>query len=427
MSCTVIVGAQWGDEGKGKIVDLLTEDMDVVVRFQGGNNAGHTIIVDGVKTVLHLVPSGILRPNCQCVIANGVVLDPEILCHEIDLVKEKGLLTSPEQLRISEQAHVILSYHKKLDHLRETALGDNKIGTTKRGIGPCYEDKIARRGIRLIELFHPEILKENLGHTLELYNQYFHKMYNTETEKLSVVYDQLMKYADKLEPFVENTTQFLNEKIKNGKKILFEGAQGTNLDIDHGTYPFVTSSNTVAGNACVGSGIGPTHIKEIFGISKAYCTRVGEGPFPTELNDDIGKHLQNQGNEFGATTGRPRRCGYIDLVGLKYACLVNGLTGLILTKLDVLSGLETLKLATGYKDSNQTYDIVPQQISVLKNCVPIYDELPGWKEDLSNVSSWNELPTNCQKYISFIEEKLGIPVVILSVGPDRNQIIKLKH
>lgn len=427
MSNTIIVGAQWGDEGKGKIVDILTKDVKAVVRFQGGNNAGHTIIVDGKKTVLHLIPSGILHPECECIIGNGVVIDPEVFSQEIEVVKSRGVFNDPSRLKISERAHVIMSYHQRLDNLREESLGKNKIGTTKRGIGPCYEDKVARRGIRVGELFHKDIIKDLLEDTLATYNDYFGKMYGTETYAYSAIYDQLMRYAEKMEPFICNTSVHINQLIKDGANILFEGAQGTSLDIDHGTYPFVTSSNTVAANACVGSGIGPTHINQVLGISKAYCTRVGSGPFPTELDDDVGTALRNKGNEYGATTGRPRRCGYIDLVALKHAVLVNGLTGVILTKLDVLTGIKTIKLATHYNVNGDQTDIMPSLNKVLEKVVPVYQEMPGWEEDITKARSLGDLPDSCRDYMNYIEKYLGVPVVMASVGPERGEDFQLKE
>ena len=426
MANTIIVGAQWGDEGKGKIVDILTQRSDAVVRFQGGNNAGHTLIVNGEKTVLHLIPSGILHDNCQCIIGNGVVIDPEVFSHEIAQLKQRGYLKDNAALKVSDCANVIMPYHKILDGLREEKSGDKKIGTTKRGIGPCYEDKVARRGLRIAELFDADILQQKLKDNLEYYNEIFQKLYSQDALKFDDVYNQTIKLAENIRPFVANTSELLNQHIANKKSILFEGAQGTCLDTDHGTYPFVTSSNTVAGNACVGSGVGPTHIDHVIGISKAYCTRVGSGPFPSELFDDVGAYLQKQGHEFGATTGRPRRCGYIDLVALRHAVQVNGLTGLILTKLDVLTGLKTLKLATSYSLNGQKTQIFPSMHQNLAKCEPVYDELPGWSEDLSQIRSFEALPAHCRAYIEFIEDFLNIPVVMVSIGPERGQNFGIK-
>lgn len=422
----VVIGAQWGDEGKGKVVDLLTKNVSAVVRFQGGNNAGHTIIADGVKTVLHLIPSGILHKNCQCIIANGVVIDPQVLCEEIELVKHRGYLRDKNQLKISESCHIIMSYHKKRDKLLEDAAGDKKIGTTQRGIGPCYEDKAARRGIRVGDLFYPKRLQQSLKTTIATYSELFKKIYGSETCAFSIIYDQLMNYADKLKPYVGNTSRLLNHLIKSGKHVLFEGAQGSLLDLDHGTFPYVTSSNTVAGAASTGSGIGPTLIDSVIGISKSYCTRVGSGPFPTELTDQVGTYLQNRGKEFGATTGRKRRCGYLDLVALKHAVLINGMSGLILTKLDVLSGLKTIKVCTHYKLNNKKINEMPAHIDTLEKCTPVYREMQGWDDDIAGVKSLAELPQACRDYISYIEDTLAIPVVMVSVGPQRGQDFLLR-
>lgn len=426
MANIIIVGAQWGDEGKGKIVDILTQRSDAVVRFQGGNNAGHTLIVNGEKTVLHLIPSGILHDNCQCIIGNGVVIDPDVFSREVSTLKERGYLKNNTALRVSDRAHVIMPYHKILDGLREDQSGSNKIGTTKRGIGPCYEDKVARRGIRVAELFESAILRERINVNLDYYNNIFTKLFNQSPLDPEQIYSQLTKAAENLRPFVASTSEILNDLIRQGKSILFEGAQGTCLDTDHGTYPFVTSSNTVSGNACSGSGVGPTHIDHVIGISKAYCTRVGSGPFPTELFDDVGAFLQKTGNEFGATTGRPRRCGYIDLVALRHAVQVNGLTGLILTKLDVLTGLKTLKVATAYELNDDQAPSFPTLHQHLSKCQPIYEELPGWTEDLSPVRSFEQLPKPCRAYIEYIENFLNVPVVMVSIGPERGQNFGIK-
>ena len=426
MSNIVIVGSQWGDEGKGKIVDLLTEDADDVIRFQGGNNAGHTIIVDGEKTVLHLIPSGVLHKSCTCIIGNGVVIDPEILMREIEVLKHRGFLSDPSKLRISDRAHIIMSYHKRLDNLREDSQGDKKIGTTRRGIGPCYEDKVARRGLRMGELFYPELIKESLESTIATYNDYFQKMYGSDTYAFSVIFDQLMKCADDLKPFICDTTDLIHDHISEGKRLLFEGAQGAILDIDHGTFPYVTSSNTVAGAACTGAGIGPTCIDKVIGISKSYCTRVGSGPFPTEIDDDVGVYLQTKGKEYGSTTGRKRRCGYLDLVVLRHSARINSMSGLIFSKLDVLSGLKTIKIATHYDLDGEKVVTMPTHIKIYDKCTPIYKELPGWEEDISQITKFEELPENCKNYIRFIEDHLDIPIYMLSVGPERGQDIYMK-
>lgn len=423
MTASVIIGAQWGDEGKGKIVDLLTQHADAVVRFQGGNNAGHTLVVDGEKTVLHLVPSGILHSHVQCLIGNGVVIDPTILIQEIKLIQEKNLLNDPKRLIISDKAHIILPMHKTMDLLREEKRGENKIGTTGRGIGPCYEDKIARRGLRVCDLLDPDALKNKLQALVDYYNELFVKVHNKEAVSFDEVFKTLSEQAQVLQPFAQNTSPLFQNWIESGKKLLFEGAQGTSLDVDHGTYPYVTSSNTTAGAASLGSGIGPRFLKNVYGIAKAYCTRVGSGPFPTELNDEIGEYLQEKGHEFGATTGRRRRCGYLDLVSLKEAVTINGMTGLILCKLDVLSGLKEIKIATGYKNAKGESVAVPTKISDYDTLTPVYKTLPGWEEDITNLSRFEDLPKSCQDYIAFIEETLKIPVALVSVGPDRNQNI----
>ncbi|MBF0103745.1 MAG: adenylosuccinate synthase [Deltaproteobacteria bacterium] len=426
MSNTVIVGAQWGDEGKGKIVDILTSKVDAVIRFQGGNNAGHTIVLDGQKTVLHLIPSGILNKNCTCIIGNGVVLDPEVFCHEFDNLAARGLIDHPDRIKISDRTHLILPYHKQLDKAREEAMGEGKIGTTLRGIGPCYEDKVARRGIRVGELLYPELVLELIRQNVETHNKTLSTIYNAEPLDHRAVYKQVMAYADKICPLICNTSVYINALHKKGAKLLFEGAQGTHLDVDHGTYPYVTSSNTVAANACTGSGVGPTMIHNVFGISKAYCTRVGGGPFITELEDEVGKFLRDKGSEYGATTGRPRRCGYIDLCSLKHSVNVNGLTGLIITKLDVLSGLKTLKLATAYQYNNRTIDEMPTHVSILEICKPVYKEMPGWSENISSVKVFDDLPANCRDYLNFIEDSLEIPIVMVSVGQERGQDFVVK-
>lgn len=421
MSNIVIIGSQWGDEGKGKIVDLLTGKADAVVRFQGGNNAGHTIIVNGEKTVLHLIPSGILHKSCECLIGNGVVVDPLVLSDEIQLAKDKGLLEDLSRLKVSDRAHVILSYHKTLDHLREEALGNNKIGTTKRGIGPCYEDKVARRGIRVGDLYYKEAIQDHLKLTIESHNQAFEKIYGSEKHAYEVLYEQLMKDADLLEPHVADVGARITELQKQNKVIYFEGAQGAMLDVDHGTYPFVTSSNTTAGQAAAGSGIGPTKIDGVWGITKAYCTRVGSGPFPTELNDEVGTYLQDKGHEFGATTGRRRRCGYLDLVALKHAVQVNGITGLIMTKLDVMSDLKTLKVATAYKYQGQEIQHFPSALPVLEKIEPVYKDLKPWTENIEQARSFDDLPQICQDYLNFISDFVEVPVKMISVGPERGQ------
>jgi len=427
MSNIVVVGAQWGDEGKGKIVDVFTEFADIVVRFQGGNNAGHTLVVKGEKTVLHLIPSGILNPGVQCVIGNGVVIDPEVCLHEIATLKAKGLLKSDKDLAISDTAHVIFPYHKRIDVLREEKKGAGKIGTTGRGIGPCYEDKMARMGIRMSDVIDPELLRKRLQAVLPEKNQYIEKILGGTPFTLDEIYESYLNFGKSLKIYVKQTAILLQESHKKKKKILFEGAQGTSLDVDHGTYPFVTSSNTVAGNASCGSGIGPTQIQGVIGVSKAYTTRVGSGPFPTELNDAVGEHLRKEGGEFGATTGRPRRCGWLDLVVLRHAVRVNGLTGLVLTKLDILSGLKEIKVCTAYKRRGQLIKEFPSSVEVLEECEPVYESFKGWKEPISSVRKIAKLPLAAQRYIKKIEKALGITTVIVSVGPSRDEQIFLKN
>lgn len=422
MTSTVIVGAQWGDEGKGKIVDLLTETADVVVRFQGGNNAGHTLVVQNEKTVLHLIPSGILHPHVTCVIGNGVVIDLSVLISEIEKLNSRGIHTEG-RLFISENAHVILPLHKRLDILREEERGQNKIGTTGRGIGPCYEDKVARRGIRIGDLIHPQILESKLVSLTQYYNQLFTKIFLKEPEDATNLLNTLLEQTQKIKSYIKDLSPYFESWLKDNKKILFEGAQGTSLDVDHGTYPFVTSSNTTAGAASTGSGVGPRYLQNVYGISKAYCTRVGSGPFVTELFDEVGEFLQNKGHEFGATTGRRRRCGYLDLVNLKHAVQANGLTGLILCKIDVLSGLKHIQVATAYELNGQTLSHQPARFQDLEKCKPIYKTLPGWSESIEDIREFEKLPTACQDYVRFIEDSLGVPVILVSVGPERHQNI----
>ncbi|MBI2338782.1 MAG: adenylosuccinate synthase [Deltaproteobacteria bacterium] len=427
MPNVVIVGAQWGDEGKGKIVDIFTEHADAVVRFQGGNNAGHTLVVKGETTILHLVPSGILHSKVKCVIGNGVVVDPEVLLEEIESIKKRGFFKDDAQLSVSDEAHLIMPYHKKLDQLREERAGAGKIGTTGRGIGPCYEDKMARKGIRFCDLDWPAAFHEKLNTVLSRRNERFVKMFATEPFDIEKIVDSYLDMYGRLKKYVTNTSLLVNGLIKKGKSILFEGAQGTSLDVDHGTYPFVTSSNTVAGGACSGAGVGPTAINAVVGISKAYTTRVGSGPFPTELEDKVGERLREKGGEFGSTTGRPRRCGWLDLVVLKHAVRVNGLTGLVLTKLDVLSGFETIKYAVAYKYGDKTISDLPANLEILNGCEPVYKEAKGWPETLSRVKKTKDLPKNVRDYIRRIEDFLEIPVIMLSLGPQRGEDIIIKN
>jgi adenylosuccinate synthase len=428
MANVVIVGTHWGDEGKGKIVDLLTEHADFVVRFQGGNNAGHTLVVKGKKYVFHLIPSGILYENKMCFIGNGVVLDPGVLLEEMDKLAASGLPVNPQRLMISERAHLIMPYHRLLDSCSESALASGKkIGTTGRGIGPCYGDKILRKGIKAGDLLDAGSLMEKLHENLEEKNFLFSKKFNCEPLKAEAIYDEYMQYAERLAPYIDNVSVALDEGRKAGKHILFEGAQGTQLDIDHGTYPFVTSSNTVAGNACTGSGFGPSHIDCVIGILKAYTTRVGEGPFPTELLDGVGDELQQKGGEVGATTGRKRRCGWLDGVIAREAVRLNGINGLAITKLDVLSGQPTLKLATSYEADGKKLTAMPGNIKTFAKLQPVYENLAGWSEEISQARSVDDLPAKARDYVKRIEEFTETPAYILSVGPGREQTMLLNN
>lgn len=423
MSSLVIVGAQWGDEGKGKIVDLLTPDIDVVVRFQGGNNAGHTVIVGDKKYVLHLIPSGILHPGKRCFIGNGVVLDPVVFCQEIEALTSQGVAVDPSRLSISRGTHLIMPYHKALDQARESSKGDEKIGTTGRGIGPCYEDKSARVGIRAADLEDPALLRRKVETALREKNALFHALYQVPEISVDSVLEEIALSAQKLLPFLADISGEIENCRENGGKVLFEGAQGTQLDIDHGTYPFVTSSNTVAGGAAAGSGVAPWRLERVIGIAKAYTTRVGAGPFPTELRDEIGAYLQKQGAEFGATTGRTRRCGWLDVVVLRHAVRLNGITEIALTKLDVLSGLDKIKICVAYKYKGNTILYPPQEENSMSLCEPIYEEVPGWKDDITGATACQDMPKAAMDYVRKIEELAGVPVKLVSVGADRNQTI----
>lgn len=428
MANVVIVGTQWGDEGKGKIVDLLTEYADYVVRFQGGNNAGHTLVVEGKKYIFHLIPSGILYEEKMCFIGNGVVLDPGVLLEEMEKLKNSGLPVHPHRLMISSNAHLIMPYHKVLDSCSESALASGrKIGTTGRGIGPCYGDKVLRRGIKAGDLLDEELFKEKLRDNLEEKNFLLSKKFNSQPLSFAAIYEEIMRHGEKLAPFIGNVSVALDQGRRAGKHILFEGAQGTQLDIDHGTYPFVTSSNTVAGNACTGSGFGPSHIDCVIGILKAYTTRVGEGPFPTELCDPIGEALQEKGGEVGATTGRKRRCGWLDGVIAREAVRLNGINGLAITKIDVLSGQPTLKLATSYEAEGKNLTALPCNIKTFAHIRPLYEELAGWSEEISQARSVDDLPVRAREYIQRIEEFTETPAHILSVGPGREQTILLNN
>jgi len=427
MANVVVVGAQWGDEGKGKVVDIYTEHADDVVRYQGGNNAGHTLVVGNEKVVLHLIPSGILHEGKRCIIGNGVVLDPEVFIREITKLKESGRIKDDACLLLSESLHIIMPYHKRIDIAREAKSGDKKIGTTGRGIGPCYEDKIGRRGIRLMDLIDADTFARKLKEFLVEKNFLLENFLGEAPCSFDEIYAEYQGYADVLRRYVADTALILHKDLKAGKKALFEGAQGTLLDIDHGTYPFVTSSSTCSGGAATGSGISPREINEVIGISKAYVTRVGSGPFPTELTDAVGEELRQVGGEFGATTGRPRRCGWFDAMVVRYAVRVNGLTGIALTKLDVLSGFDTIKVCTGYTCDGKTLETLPAQLELFEKCQPVYEELPGWKQDITAAASFDELPPNAQAYVHRLEELAGCPIVLVSVGPRRDQTIIIRN
>jgi adenylosuccinate synthase len=424
MSNVVIVGAQWGDEGKGKVVDLFTSWADVVVRFQGGANAGHTLVVGGTKTVLHLVPSGVLHPGKKCLIGNGVVVDPEALIQEVDLLKSRGLLADPHQLVVSENAHVILPYHKAIDKGREKK---EAIGTTGRGIGPCYEDKVARRGVRVRDLMKPETLRKKLEARLPEANGQIQALQG-EAIDIEPLFKTAVEHGQRVRPYVGDVSEVLTHEISRGRAVLFEGAQGTLLDVDHGTYPYVTSSNTVAANAATGAGLGPTCIDSVIGITKAYTTRVGNGPLPTELNDAVGERLRSVGAEFGAVTGRPRRCGWLDALVLRYAARVNGLAGLAITKLDVLTGFEKVLIAVAYKlPGGKTVTEFPSDPELLAEAQPVYEELPGWKEHLVDLREYKELPVNARRYVERVEQLVGVESIAVSVGAERGQTIVRKN
>ena len=422
----VIVGTQWGDEGKGKIVDLLAEFADMVVRFQGGNNAGHAMVVNGKQFISHLIPSGILQKKV-CLIGNGMVVDPAVLVEESDYLKGNGIEVGPDTLRISEKAHLIMPYHQAIDLAREKFKGNKKIGTTGRGIGPAYEDKATRRGIRFVDLLDRDVLTEKVHDIIAEKNFYLEKFLSAQTLNADEIIDQYGEYAKRFAPHVTDISVELNEAIRVNKKILFEGAQGTHLDIDHGTYPYVTSSNTVAGNACCGAGVGPRAITDVIGIVKAYTTRVGQGPFTTELLDEIGDKIQKKGSEFGATTGRRRRCGWLDAVMLRNSVRLNGLTALAITKLDVLGGLETINICTGYEHNGKVLNNFPASLKVLAQCNPIYETMPGWQEDISSVRDSRDLPENVVNYLQRIEEITKTPIQMVSVGPGREETIVLKN
>jgi len=425
MPSIVLIGAQWGDEGKGKVTDFLAEKADIVVRYQGGNNAGHTVVVGAEEFKLHLIPSGILYPEKTCIIGNGVVIDPGVLLEEIEGLVNRGI--SIENLRISERAHLIMPYHKKLDEVIEESKGEAKIGTTKRGIGPAYMDKAARTGLRVIDLFDRDQLSVLLEQNLKEKNRLLARVYDSEGFDKQAVMEEYLGYAEKLRRFVTDTSKLIHDALKAGKNVLFEGAQGTLLDLDHGTYPYVTSSHPIAGAACTGAGVGPTDITGTLGIIKAYTTRVGEGPFPTELKDKQGDHLRDKGHEFGTTTGRPRRCGWFDAVIAGYAVRISGLTSLAVTKLDVLSGIETLRICTGYRRRNEILTDFPASMKALDECEPVYEEMPGWVEDISSARTFSDLPAAAQNYLNRISDLAGAPISIVGVGTARSQTIILRN
>ncbi len=422
----IVIGTHWGDEGKGKVVDLLTDRAAAVARFQGGHNAGHTLVIEGKKTVLHLIPSGILRADVQCLIGNGVVVSPHALLEEIDMLEANGVPVTA-RLRISAACPLILPYHVALDLAREKARGKEAIGTTGRGIGPAYEDKAARRGLRLGDLFHRERFAAKLGELAYYHNFVLQHYFQTDTIDFQEVLDDCLSMAERLEPMVADVPELLFQYHKRGESVLFEGAQGTLLDIDHGTYPFVTSSNTTAGGASSGTGLGPRYMDYVLGITKAYTTRVGAGPFPTELFDEMGEHLARQGHEFGATTGRPRRCGWFDAVSLRRAIRVNSLSGICITKLDVLDGLDTIRICIGYRQGGVELEMPPVGAEAFAACEPVYVELPGWKESTVGVRRYEDLPENARSYLKKIEEVVETPIDIISTGPDRSETIILRH
>jgi adenylosuccinate synthase len=426
MSTLVVVGIQWGDEGKGKVVDLLAQEADIIVRFQGGNNAGHTLVVAGQKTIVRLIPSGVLHAGKICVIGNGVVVDPQVLTEEIDTLQKQGCLSDTSLLKISETAHLIMPYHKAIDLARERLRGEGRIGTTGRGIGPTYEDKMARVGIRFVDLLDEDVFREKLSHNLKEKNIYLGAILKEQALDFQQIFDAYRHLRDRLAPYVTNASRYLHEEIARGRKVLFEGAQGTMLDVDHGTYPYVTSSNTVAGAVCTGAGIAPQFIHHVIGISKTYTTRVGGGPFPTELFGPEGEKLRRDGGEFGTVTGRPRRCGWFDAVVTRTAARLNGLTNLALTKIDVLSGLPTLRVCTAYEYKGRRYDEVPPSTHILESLTPVYEDLPGWSERLTELRSLDALPVNARRYVERIEQLVNVPVKMISVGAGREETILIR-
>ncbi|MGD9943519.1 MAG: adenylosuccinate synthase [Burkholderiaceae bacterium] len=422
----VVIGTQWGDEGKGKVVDWLTETAKGVVRFQGGHNAGHTLVIGGRKQVLRLIPSGILRDGVTCYIGNGVVVSPTALLQEIDELETAGLSVR-SRLRVSQSATLILPYHVALDQAREARRGDAKIGTTGRGVGPAYEDKVARRGLRVGDLGDEKLFRERLEEVLDLHNFTLQHYLKAQPLDPKQVADDALTLGQRIAPMVADVPALLSQAMARGEALLFEGAQGALLDVDHGTYPYVTSSNCVAGAASAGAGVAPQSLHYVLGIVKAYTTRVGGGPFPTELSDDVGKHLATVGKEFGSVTGRPRRCGWFDAPALKRSIQINGISGLVVTKLDVLDGLKTVKLCTAYRSGGQTLDLLPFGADAVADCQPVYEELPGWSESTVGVRDWSALPANAQRYLQRLAEVAGAPIDMVSTGPDRDETILLRH
>ena len=422
----IVVGLQWGDEGKGKIVDVLSKKADIVARFQGGHNAGHTVVINNEKFILHVIPSGVLYKGKKCLIGNGVVVDPAALIEEINGLRERGVDIS-KNLFLSKNAHVIMPYHMALDRENEKLRGSKSIGTTGRGIGPTYCDKISRAGIRVADLLQPELFKEKLKANLFHVNFLLENLYKAPGFQVEDIYDEYMGYAEKLKGYIADTDILVNKTIAENGNVLFEGAQGTLLDIDHGTYPYVTSSNSIAGGACTGLGVGPTKISGVLGVVKAYTTRVGSGPFPTEIKDSLGEKIREKGGEYGATTGRPRRCGWLDMVILRHSARINGLTGIAITKLDILDGLDSIKICTGYKHGGKFYEEFPKEINILQECVPVYEEMEGWSKSTCGIKEFHDLPETAKAYIKKIEKMVGVQVQIISTGQKRDELIQLKE
>ncbi|WBW97632.1 adenylosuccinate synthase [Oceanirhabdus sp. W0125-5] len=425
MSVNIVLGAQWGDEGKGKMTDYLAEEANVVARFQGGNNAGHTVVVGEKEYKLHLIPSGILHDDKLNILGNGVVIDPKALFTEIEYLEELGTKVTPEKLAISDRANVIMPYHKELDRLKEIARGKDNIGTTGKGIGPCYTDKVERSGIRMCDLLHADVLREKLKNNIEIKNKIITNVFDGEALDFEKIYNEYLEFGKRIKPFIKDTSVIIYDAIKEGQNVLFEGAQGTLLDIDYGTYPYVTSSNTTAGGVCNGVGVGPTLIESAVGIAKAYTTRVGKGPFPTELDNEMGEHIRTVGHEYGVTTGRSRRCGWLDIVILKSAVRISGLTSLVITKIDTLAGIDKISVCVGYKLDDKVIDYFPASLEDLAKCEPIYEVLDGWDESVADARTYDDLHPNAKAYVKRIEELTGVKVAIVSVGPKRSQTIRV--